>query len=177
MIHPYQILVPLLSLFWVRVDLTDLFPLKIPVQIVDIMDGDTLTVRSGNRTMKVRLSKIDAPEISQNFHHSRASGGKFSRICLKKLISKEMVLSINGFDQYRRILGDVGELNYKAVQHGCAGLYPHTTYSSVQEKIRFLEALNEAKKRRRGVWGHGGYLVPKKWRKINKRGGHQRSRR
>ena len=177
MIHPYQILVPLLSLFWVRVDLTDLFPLELRVQIVDIRDGDTLTVRSWRKTMQVRLSKIDAPELRQNFHHSRLDAGIISRDCVRRLAPKEGILRIEGHDIYHRILGDVEGLNFRIIERGCAGLYPHALFPSVKEKWRYLRALNEAKKNRRGVWAHGGYMVPKKWRKISKRSGHRRGRR
>lgn len=175
--HPYQFLLPLLSLFWVRVDLTDLIPLELRVQIVDIRDGDTLTVRSGRRSMQVRLSKIDAPELKQKFHQSQIDAGIVSRNCLRKLASEEGILRIEGHDIYHRILGDVDGLNFRIVENGCAGLYPHAVFSSVKEKWRYLRALKEAKKNRRGVWVHGGYMVPKKWRKISKRNGHRQWRR
>jgi endonuclease YncB( thermonuclease family) len=169
----YQILLPLLSLFWVRVDLTDLFPLTLPVHIVEIRDGDTLTARSGNKMLRVRFSRIDAPELHQRFHQSKVDAGYFSRDCVRNLAVADTTLTIEGFDLYHRILGDVGGLNYLAIKNGCAGLYPHTRFSSVNEKMMYLKALNEAKKNRRGVWGHGGYLIPKKFRKISKRDGHQ----
>lgn len=173
MLHPYQILLPMLSLFWVRVDLTDLFPLKLRVQIIDIRDGDTLTVRSGQKTMQVRLSKIDAPELKQSFHQSNKNAGIFSRDCLRRITPEEGILSIEGTDIYHRILGDLDGINFRIVEEGCAGLYPHANFDSVREKWRYLRALNSAKKKRRGVWAHGGYLVPKKWRKISKRTGRQ----
>ena len=71
----YQILLPLLSLFLVRVDLTDLFPLHIEVQLHKIYDGDTVLVGHGTYSWKVRFSKIDSPEKNQNFLGSRASAG------------------------------------------------------------------------------------------------------
>ncbi len=174
MLHPYQILIPLLSLFWVRVDLTDLYPLELPVQLVEIMDGDTLTVRSGGMTIKVRLSKIDAPEMNQPFHGSRMNAGKFSRSCLKKLTPLAGILTISGFDMYQRSLGDFAGVNLKMISAGCSGLYPHANFSSLAEKNLFLKALIRAKKERRGVWARGGYVLPKKWRKISKRSGHRR---
>lgn len=171
--HPYQILLPLLSLFWVRVDLTDLMPLKLPVQIVDIRDGDTLSVRSGNRLLKVRLSRIDAPELHQPFAGSSMDAGILSRDCLRKLAAENSTLTIEGFDLYHRILGNVGELNYLAVKNGCAGLYPHANFGSVREKAEYLRALILARKMRRGVWKFGGYQTPKLWRKISKRNAHR----
>lgn len=173
--HPYQILIPLLSLFWVRVDLTDLFPLKLPVQLVEISDGDTLKVRSGGRTLKVRLSKIDAPEMGQPFHGSPMDAGCFSRDCLRKIIPRRGTLIITGLDMYHRALGDFEGVNLLAVRNGCSGLYPHANFSSVREKTQFLKALIQAKKTRRGVWARGGYVLPKKWRKLSKRSGYRPS--
>lgn len=172
--YPYQILIPLLSLFWVRVDLTDLYPLKLQVQTVEIMDGDTLTVQAGKMTIKVRLSKLDAPEMKQTFYQSRKNAGVFSRNCLRRIIPEKGTLSISGFDMYQRSLGDFAGVNLKAVSLGCSGLYPHANFSSVQEKTQFLKALIKAKKERRGVWAWGGYVLPKKWRKLSKRSGYRR---
>ena len=177
MVHPYQILLPLLSLFWVRVDLTDLFPIELPVKVVEIRDGDTVKVRFGLKTMIVRLSKIDAPELNQNFLQSKLSAGKFSKKCLAGLLPDEGILSIEGVDIYHRILGDMNGVNLRAVENGCAGLYPHANFPSVREKWRFLRALTEAKKSRRGVWAFGGYMLPKKWRKLSKRSAHPQSHR
>ena len=170
---PYQFLLPLLSLFWVRVDLTDLVRLDLAVHIIDIRDGDTLTVTHGKRTMKVRLSKIDAPELQQKFHQSYKNAGIVSRDCLRRITPKTAVLSIEGFDVYHRILGDVEGLNLRAVKNGCTGLYPHAIFASVTEKMIYLRALRTARKERRGVWAFRGYQLPKKWRKISKRGGHR----
>ncbi len=172
---PYQFLIPLLSLFWVRVDLTDLVGLDLAVHIIDIRDGDTLTVNHGNRTLKVRLSKIDAPELDQNFHQSDKNAGIVSRNCLRRLTPEKALLTIEGFDVYHRVLGDVEGLNLRAVKNGCTGLYPHAVFASVTEKMIYLRALSKARKERRGVWAFRGYQLPKKWRKISKRGGHLQS--
>lgn len=169
MIYPYQFLLPLLSLFWVRVDLTDLFPLEVQVHILNIRDGDTLTVKSGSQIFKVRLSRIDAPELHQYFLGTKIDAGIVSRNCLRNIAKKETVLRIEGMDIYHRILGDAGGLNYQAVVNGCSGIYPHANFSSVTEKMIYLRALMKARKERRGVWAFGGYMLPKKWRKISKR--------
>ena len=174
--HPYQILLPLLSLFWVRVDLTDLFPLKIPVEIVDIRDGDTMAVRTGNRVLRVRLSRIDAPELHQKYSAIDRDAGIDARDCVRKLAIKLATLSIEGFDLYHRILGNVDDINFLAVKNGCSGLYPHARFDSVREKMEFLRALLKARELRLGVWKFGGYQTPKVWRKISKRSGHQRWR-
>jgi len=40
--------------------------------VVSIGDGDTLRIRQGQRTISVRLTSIDAPEMAQLPHGQRA---------------------------------------------------------------------------------------------------------
>lgn len=159
----YQILMPLLGLFFVRVDLTDLFPLKIPVKVVKIYDGDTIQVRHKSFTFKVRLAAIDAPEKEQG------QAGEISRQCLEKvLIKNQHHLIIFKQDIYGRILGDLEGLTLKLIENGCASLYPHAQFHDQVEKFRYLTALKTAKAAQRGLWKYGGFVQPKKWRRINK---------
>src|SRR4051812_29839139 len=83
---PYQILLPLLSLFLVRVDLTDLSPLRLPVKVLKVYDGDTILAGHGSFTVKVRFSKIDSPEKKQPFLGSTKDAGAFSKKCLEKVL-------------------------------------------------------------------------------------------
>lgn len=169
--RPYQILMPLLSLFLVRVDLTDLFPMKIPVKVLKVYDGDTVLVRHGSLEMKVRFSKIDSPEKKQPFFNSREDAGAYSKRCLEKIIKKEsiQILKIEKEDIYGRILGDFEGLSFKLIQNGCTTLYPHAVFESRKEKMKYLLALKKAKASRRGLWQYGGFRQPKLWRKISKR--------
>ncbi len=165
----YQILLPLLSLFFCRVDLTDLIPLRYEVEIKEILDGDTLVVKKGSYTWKVRLSKIDAPELGQAFL-SGGDAGKKSTECLRRTLKKHhLILEIEHFDMYRRILGDMGELTLDLVESGCAPLYPYSRFKSRKEKGVFLRALKKARHLRKGLWAHGGFRRPNLWRKTSKR--------
>lgn len=171
--RPYQILMPLLSLFLVRVDLTDLFPLKIPVKVLKVYDGDTVLVRHGSLEMKVRFAKIDSPEKGQPFFGSTRDAGEYSKRCLEKIIQKEAILAVEKEDIYGRILGDLDGLSLKLIKHGCTTLYPHATFDSRKEKMEFLRALKKAKASRRGLWQYGGFRQPKLWRKFSKRNAHR----
>lgn len=167
--YPYQILIPLLSLFFCRVDLTDLFPLDYEVQIVEVLDGDTVEVRKGSYSWRIRLSKIDAPEMGQPFFVG-GDAGKMSKECLLRLFEKRSHhLEIEKFDIYRRILGDLSQLNYKLVSEGCAPLYPHARFSSRKEKGMYLRAMERARRLKLGLWNNGGFRQPKLWRKTSKR--------
>lgn len=174
--QPYQILWPLLSLFLVRVDLTDLWRLEIPVKLLKVYDGDTVLVRYGRTEVKVRLEKLDAPEKGQPFFKGEGDAGMLARSCLLKLIEKEsqFILIPKGRDIYGRTLGDVSGLSFKAVKAGCAGLYPHAVFASKKEKYRYLYALQEAQRLQKGIWKYSGFMQPKKWRKLSKRSAHRR---
>lgn len=178
MLHPYQILLPLCSLLLVRVDLTDLMPMKMAVEVTQVIDGDTLEVKKGKYHWRIRLSRLDAPEKAQNFYLD-GSAGAFAKKCLEQQLStdKKIMLQIEGYDIYRRVLGDVDELNFKSISSGCSGLYPHTQFASRKEKALYLRARFMAKKMRRGIWGTSGYRQPKLWRKSSKRSAHRPSHR
>lgn len=165
----YQILMPLLSLFLVRVDLTDLFPLKFHVELLNIADGDTVKVRHGSYNFILRLGKIDSPEKQQVPH------GRISKICLEKILRKEkkLTLSMNGYDIYGRVLGDLNDASLRMIDEGCSTLYPHATFSSKAEKTLYLVALKKAKAGRRGLWQYGGFLRPKLFRKLSRRSGYR----
>lgn len=169
--RPYQILLPLLSLFLVRVDLTDLWPLHLTVQLIHLLDADTAQVQGPSGRLTVRFSGLDAPERKQPFLDARGDAGLAATICARNSIGKQkrFKLLIFGQDIYGRILGDLEGLNLKLIKEGCTTLYPHATFSSVKEKWRYIHALREAKKAKRGLWARGGYMQPKLWRKLSKR--------
>lgn len=168
----YQILMPLLSLFLVRVDLTDLFPMKMSVELLNISDGDTVKVRNGSYKFTLRLAKIDSPEKQQVPH------GRISKNCLEKILAKEknLTLSMTGYDIYGRVLGDLNQASLRMIEEGCTTLYPHATFSSKSEKTLYLAAQKKAKASRRGLWQYGGFLRPKLFRKLSKRSGYRQSR-
>ena len=142
MVRPYQILLPLLSLFLVRVDLTDLYPLKYEVKIQKIVDGDTLHVFLGHSLLKIRLSKLDSPEKGQPFLGSDEDSGHFALLCAKKILAsqKRFVLKIERPDIYGRLLGDIEGLSFKLIRNGCAGLYPFAQFAYRFEKSQYLQA-------------------------------------
>lgn len=165
----YQILLPLLGLFFVRVDLTDLFPIYLEVDVLKVYDGDTLLVSHGSYKMKVRLSKIDAPEKKQFFFDSIKDAGVASKECLKaQLGPSPYILKIEKEDIYSRILGDINNLSLKLITNGCACLYPYAQFNSRREKSIFLKQLLFAKKKQLGLWKYGGYVTPMRWRKFSK---------
>jgi endonuclease YncB( thermonuclease family) len=171
MSRPYQILMPLLSLFFCRVDLTDLFPLTYKVELIRLLDADTALVKRGPQLLKVRFSKIDAPEKGQPFLRSRKDAGLAALRCAQKIIGhkKTFTLKIWGQDKYGRILGELDQLSFQFIEAGCVSLYPYASFESRSEKFNFIKAYLQAKSERRGLWSEGGYQQPRIWRQRTKR--------
>lgn len=167
----YQILVPLLSLFLVRVDLTDMFPLKYQVQLLELLDADTAVVGLGKRRLKVRFSKIDAPEKGQPFLRAGGDAGNAARNCALRIIGQQRIFQLKIYKQdiYGRILGELDDLSFRFVEKGCVSLYPHAEFASKAQKFTFVRAQQLARRRKLGLWSRGGYLQPKLWRKKSRR--------
>lgn len=172
----YQLLMPLLSLFFVRVDLTDLFPLYLPVKLVKVYDGDTVQVRHGNYDFRVRVALIDAPEKMQKFHHSAINAGTVSKNCLIEVLNGEpdLVLKFQQYDIYGRVLGDLNNMSFKIIANGCTGFYPLAKFSSQKEMFQYLQAFKKAKARKAGLWNYGAFIRPKMFRSLSKRIARQR---
>src|SRR4051812_35759100 len=69
--------------------------------VVNVHDGDTLTVLLNRTQVRVRLVDIDAPELGQAF-------GKRSRESLAGMCAGQVAhVAERGKDRYRRILGHV----------------------------------------------------------------------
>jgi micrococcal nuclease len=156
----YQYFLPLLSLFLNRVDLIDFYPITINAKVVKVYDGDTLKLQTETgQNLKLRISKIDAPELTQKFWNSQKSAGMVATQCLKSVLHKPITLwLIEGRDRYGRILGDSKsevKLSLKLVQAGCASLYPYARYDSWKEKHQFVDAFLKSLNRRQGLWKWG----------------------
>lgn len=167
MLRPYQILLPLFSLFLTRVDLTDLVPLTYNVKLISLLDGDTAIVSLGSRHLRVRFSKLDAPERGQPFLDGSGDAGLASLNCAKKVMQnqKDFVLHIYKQDIYGRLLGDLDNLSLNLIKAGCVALYPYAQFSSQSEKWIYLRAYSESRRKKRGLWNRGGYRQPMLWRK------------
>ena len=109
--------------------------------VVAVHDGDTLSVRVGGVTERVRLAQIDAPERGQPW-------GRRAREALARLAARRAArLVVVDRDSYGRVVADVyvGELfvNEALVRDGDAWAYPRYVRSPA-----ILEAEDEARRAR-----------------------------
>ena len=131
-----------------------------------VSDGDTIWVadESGKRT-KIRMNKIDAPELNQPF--GKESADRLAALVLGKYITLES----SGKDQYGRSLDVVFietnttthakmDVNLQLVKEGLAWHY-YTDHTPA-----YTNAENEAKAKKIGLWGGSNPINPYQWRKM-----------
>jgi endonuclease YncB( thermonuclease family) len=136
-----------------------------PVQVIRVLDGDTVLVRGDVDQVTVRLLGIDAPEKGRKGRPGEPYAGVATRFAQKRLARAERIaLEVAGdrMDEHGRTLGflwlwfrgrtDPVNLSEELLKGGLAEAirffdYPH--------KARFLKLEQGAKRRRLGIWGRG----------------------
>lgn len=141
--------------------------------VASVADGDTITVRRGGETKKIRFCGIDAPEIK----HGKQPGqplGIESKANLQRLVNevggKVSVVNIES-DRYGRTVAEVFsskngiEKNFNEEQLSSGNAYIYTQYvGKCPNKIAFGNAEAIAQSKRLGVWS-GNYQRPWDYRK------------
>jgi endonuclease YncB( thermonuclease family) len=113
--------------------------------VVAVHDGDTLSLRAGGTTIRVRLAQIDAPERGQPW-------GRRAREALERLAGgrRARLVPVDR-DDYGRTVGDlfVGDafVNEALVREGHAWAHPRYVRSEA-----VLAAEEEARRAGRGLW-------------------------
>ena len=124
-----------------------------------VIDGDTIKV--SGRT--IRLAGLDAPEVDQVAKHQHgywfAQGKRVKSALIRAIGGKHVLVTVEGHDRYGRVVGtvtcngkDVGEW---LVSNGYAIAAYGEQYKPVER---------EARRARRGMWGHAEVYDPRAWR-------------
>jgi Micrococcal nuclease (thermonuclease) homologs len=92
-------------------------------KVISITDGDTVTVLTDNKQIKVRLAEIDTPEKNQPY-------GKNAKKALSDFIFGKIVqIKFETIDRYGRTIGkiflDNQNINKEMVKLGHAWVYIH----------------------------------------------------
>jgi endonuclease YncB( thermonuclease family) len=149
-------------------------PQSEPADVINVHDGDTITVMQGGQKLKVRLCGIDAPELSQPL-------GVQSRDNLRSLIASagnQVILYISDTDRYGRKVAELYVpahnpqqpeeeklLNDEQLVAGMA--YVYTKYASRCPNGRgYAQMEAKAKQQRRGVWSDPTAMKPWDYRKT-----------
>ncbi len=133
-----------------------------PGRVVGVTDGDTLIVLTQDYEQRiVRLAEIDAPEKAQDY--GERSKQSLAALCFKKP-ARVVVIDT---DRYGRSVGRVTcagvDANRVQVETGMAWAYRRY----VQDPA-IIEAENQARTARRGLWAAGAPTPPWEWRRAAK---------
>lgn len=128
-------------------------------KVINVADGDTLTLLVERTQVRVRLAEIDAPERKQPF-------GTRSRQSLHALChGKPAVVATTGKQHRDRIIGtvycDSTDANAEQVRRGMAWVYDR--YAKPNSPLYFLQT--EARGLRRGLWADKSPVPPWEWRR------------
>jgi micrococcal nuclease len=131
---------------------------------VNIPDGDTFTLlTTDNRSIRVRLYGIDAPERGQDFY-------QVSKNYLGELLEgKKLNIQVRDTDQYKRIVGDVYLPDQRHVNKAMveAGLAWH--YKQFSNNATLAQKEEEAREKRIGLWQQPNAQPPWEWRKEKRK--------
>jgi endonuclease YncB( thermonuclease family) len=146
----------LLWLWWLFVVCAISFGADLSGKVVGVHDGDTITVLTrDNRSVKVRLYGIDAPELKQPY------GSKAKQRLSELVFGKQVRVEAHGTDRYHRTLGVVylndKDINAQIVSEGLAWVY-------VRYSRRYVPQQEEAKSARRNIWSQKDPTPPWEFR-------------
>lgn len=127
-------------------------------RVLEVYDGDTLTVLSGRNKFRVRLFGIDAPEVLQDY-------GTEARDLLRTMVLGQTVtVEVLNVDKFGRAVAmvrkDLLEVNTEMVRSGAAWHYRQ--YASGEKDL--AAAQQEAQNARAGLWQQPEPLPPWQFR-------------
>ena len=128
--------------------------------VLTVMDGDTVFVKTGPFKAKLRLVNIDAPEKDQSF-------GPQSRESLQSLIGGKVIqVESKAVDKFGRTIALIRveglNVNEEQVRRGMAW-----AYSRSREGLNYVKLQSEAQHAKRGLWHEANPQPPSQWRKLH----------
>lgn len=136
-----------------------------------VSDGDTITLvtRAGAK-LRVRLYGIDAPEVRHEKIPGQLYGEEAKRVLTGKVMRKEVTLTIQDRDQYKRIVGiiKIGDrnINEEMVREGWAWAYRE--YLRGPYVSEFINAEKEAREKKLGLWHYANPTPPWEYRAVQR---------
>lgn len=123
--------------------------------VIDVVDGDTITVRADGKERTIRLIGIDTPETVDPFQEVGCFGPQASAFVLRELDGAHVGLTydVERLDRYGRTLAYVwtdGLFNERLVRLGYATAYPYPP--NTKFAARFARAEQQARTDGLGLW-------------------------
>ena len=125
--------------------------------VIKVIDGDTIWVKTDNKHIKIRLSYIDAPELKQTH------GVRSRDFLIDILLDKKVQVNTNKKDRYNRHLGEIyihdNEesifVNAKMLKSGNAWVY-----KSYRNNMYLKNLENHARIKKLGIWSETEPIEP-----------------
>ncbi len=125
-----------------------------------IIDGDSLLIVSGKKTIEIRLYGVDSPEYNQPF------AGKAKKLVKRNVFGKKILVRPVYYDSYQRLVAIVEyneqTLNSELVKAGLAWVYPHYCRKKICRSWQQLE--DSARANKKGLWSVARPIPPWQWR-------------
>ena len=130
-------------------------------KVVGISDGDTITVLENRTQYKIRLYRIDTPELHQDF------GNRAKQLTADLAFGRQVKVVKKDIDRYDRIVGIVYVrdvcLNEALVKNGLAWVYRR--YCTIPICGSWLELESQARNGKIGLWSHPNSVAPWEFRR------------
>jgi len=138
-------------------------------RVVNVADGDTITLQTDGGQRRVRLASIDAPEVGHGEVKPGQPFGQAARKSLEAMVAgKTLTAHCYEKDQYARDVCDLpGEgghtVNWQQVDAGYAwaNMARHGEYLR-DASLPGIES--KARDQRKGLWAQAGAVAPWEWR-------------
>ena len=128
--------------------------------VTKVFDGDSFLVKSGRRTIEVRMDSVDAPEHSQSY-------GQYCKRGLEaKILNREIRFRQTDTDRYGRFVAVVylenRNINREIVGDGCAW-----AYRKYLRDNQLVALEQQARRNRKALWSDKKPIPPWLYRRGN----------
>jgi endonuclease YncB( thermonuclease family) len=129
--------------------------------VTDVHDGDTITIRT-DKTIRIRLHGIDAPELKQPF-------GQASKQAMSGLVyGKTVTIKPGKKDRYGRLLARVEVAGKDTSLHMVNLGMAHWYQQYAKRDFELQSAQTKAKSAKIGIWSDPDTIAPWVYRKQKK---------
>jgi endonuclease YncB( thermonuclease family) len=138
-------------------------------RVVNVADGDTITLQTATGERRIRLASIDAPEIGHGQVKPGQPFGQASRQSLEGLVAgKTLQATCYEKDQYARDVCDLpGEGDHTANWQQVAAGFAWANTVRHGEYLRdpsLPDVQRRARDKKLGLWADAGAVAPWQWR-------------
>ncbi|MFW6115150.1 MAG: thermonuclease family protein [Thermodesulfobacteriota bacterium] len=143
-------------------------------KVTHVYDGDTIMAEGCDIVIYVLLAGIDAPEIALQEHEEEQRFGRKAKHYLEQAILDEWIeIKAYGLGPYpyNHLIGEIflqnKNINIQMIREGLAEVWREQLPQGLVI-APYIDAEEEAKKARRGIWSLGdAYVSPREWRRIH----------